>query len=48
MPWRVVWLTLSEATEFPEDFWFFVTEALRRAGVELPHSARRPGAAAGR
>ena len=39
VPWRVVWLTLSEAGEFPEDFWFFVTEALRRAGVELPHSA---------
>ena len=42
VPWRVVWLTLSEATELPEDFWFFVTEALRRAGVELPHSAGVP------
>ena len=42
VPWRVVWLTLSEATELPEDFWFFVTEALGRAGVELPHSAGVP------
>jgi len=40
VPWRVVWLTLSEATGSPEEFWFFVTEALGRAGVDLPHSSR--------
>ena len=39
VPWRVVWLTLSEATGSPEEFWFFVTEALARAGVDLPHSS---------
>ena len=43
VPWRVVWLTLSEATGSPEEFWFFVTEALGRAGVDLPHSSRLAG-----
>ena len=43
VPWRVVWLTLSEATGSPEEFWFFVTEALGRAGVDLPHSSRVAG-----
>ncbi|MGZ4598382.1 MAG: LuxR C-terminal-related transcriptional regulator [Oryzihumus sp.] len=43
VPWRVVWLTLSEATGSPEEFWFFVIEALSRAGVDLPHTASLPG-----
>ena len=43
VPWRVVWLTLSEATVSPEEFWFFVIEALSRAGVDLPHTASLPG-----
>src|SRR5689334_4958516 len=43
VPWRVVWLTLSEATGSPEEFWFFVAEALGRAGVDLPHSSRVAG-----
>ena len=38
VPWRVVWLTLSEASGSPGDFWFFLTEALSRAGVDLPHT----------
>ncbi len=47
VPWRVVWLTLSEAAEAPENFWFFVTEALRRASVELPHRGSVPARQAG-
>jgi LuxR family transcriptional regulator, maltose regulon positive regulatory protein len=43
VPWRVVWLTLSEATESPEEFWFFATEALARAGVDLPHATSPAG-----
>ncbi|HET7660902.1 MAG TPA: LuxR C-terminal-related transcriptional regulator [Oryzihumus sp.] len=43
VPWRVVWLTLSEATGSPEEFWFFVIEALSRAGVDLPHTTSLPG-----
>ena len=42
VPWRVVWLTLSEATGSPAEFWFFVTEALSRAGLELPHTTSLP------
>src|SRR6478672_1093096 len=43
IPWSVVWLTLSEATASPEGFWFFVTEALSRAGVDLPHTTGLTG-----
>ena len=39
VPWRIVWLTLSEASSSPGDFWFFLTEALSRAGVDLPHTS---------
>ena len=42
VPWRVVWLTLSEATGSPAEFWFFLTEALSRAGLDLPHTTSLP------
>ena len=42
VPWRVVWLTLSEASRVPRGLLVLRHRGLRRAGVELPHSAGVP------